>query len=425
MYEHDNRVVMTLDAGGTNFVFSAIKGCELVIAPVCLLSVPDDLDRCLSVLVEGFCRIKDSLSEAPVAISFAFPGPADYEHGVIGDLPNFPAFCGGVALGPFLEEKFGIPVFINNDGNLFAYGEALSGVLPQVNRELEAAGNPKRYKNLLGITLGTGFGAGVVINNCLLTGDNGCGGDVWLMRNKKYPDMLAEESVSIRAIHRVYRELTGEDTDAFTPKDEQLTADGITVSEIVIKNRQSRQYAGLILFITAVAGVVAGAVLYGDMTVVISDEMLKNYLSGRIHGGFFGNAAASFIAALIWCIVPFISGLCAVGQPVGVLVPAFKGIGIGMTFSALLDTYGANGIPAFAAFILPSAFIGTFVCCYQCQLSLSCSNNILATLRGRRETAPHYYKIYIERFAVCCIGCFLLGIADAGISFLLGPIFVI
>ena len=86
MYEHDNRVVMTLDAGGTNFVFSAIKGCELVIAPVCLLSVPDDLDRCLSVLVEGFCRIKDSLSEAPVAISFAFPGPADYEHGVIGGL---------------------------------------------------------------------------------------------------------------------------------------------------------------------------------------------------------------------------------------------------------------------------------------------------------------------------------------------------
>lgn len=227
MYEHDNRVVMTLDAGGTNFVFSAIKGCELVIAPVCLLSVPDDLDRCLSVLVEGFCRIKDSLSEAPVAISFAFPGPADYEHGVIGDLPNFPAFCGGVALGPFLEEKFGIPVFINNDGNLFAYGEALSGVLPQVNRELEAAGNPKRYKNLLGITLGTGFGAGVVINNCLLTGDNGCGGDVWLMRNKKYPDMLAEENVSIRAIHRVYRELTGEDTDAFTPKDIFDIAEGM------------------------------------------------------------------------------------------------------------------------------------------------------------------------------------------------------
>lgn len=227
MYEHDERVVMTLDAGGTNFVFSAIKGCESIVEPICLPSVPDDLDRCLTVLVEGFRKVKGFLAEAPVAISFAFPGPADYEHGIIGDLPNFPAFRGGVALGPFLEEMFGIPVFINNDGNLFAYGEALAGALPQINCELEAAENPKRYKNLLGVTLGTGFGAGVVIDNCLLTGDNGCGGDVWLMRNKKYPDMLAEESVSIRAVRRVYYELTGEDADALTPKDIFDIAEGV------------------------------------------------------------------------------------------------------------------------------------------------------------------------------------------------------
>lgn len=92
-----------------------------------------------------------------------------------------------MALGAFLEEEFGIPVYINNDGNLFAYGEALAGILPSINEELKAAGNPKRYKNLLGITLGTGFGAGVVIDNCLLAGDNGCGGDVWIMRNKNIP----------------------------------------------------------------------------------------------------------------------------------------------------------------------------------------------------------------------------------------------
>ena len=33
-----------------------------------------------------------------------------------------------------LREQFGIPVFINNDGNLFAYGEALAGTLPEVNK---------------------------------------------------------------------------------------------------------------------------------------------------------------------------------------------------------------------------------------------------------------------------------------------------
>lgn len=227
MYRHDRRIVMTLDAGGTNFVFSAIQGNQDVITPICCPAVSDNLDECLAVLQKGFTLVKEQLEDEPVAISFAFPGPADYKNGVIGDLPNFPVFRGGVALGPFLKEKFGIPVFINNDGNLFAYGEALAGILPSINEELEAAGNPKRYSNLLGITLGTGFGAGVVIDKCLLTGDNGCGGDVWIMRNKKYVDLIAEESVSIRAVRRVYGELSGEAADDLTPKDIYDIAEGI------------------------------------------------------------------------------------------------------------------------------------------------------------------------------------------------------
>ena len=203
MYEYDKRVVLTLDAGGTNFVFSAIQGNNEMISPIGLPAVSDNLDECLEVLVKGFDRVIAAIPVPPVAISFAFPGPADYENGIIGDLPNFPSFRGGVALGPFLKHKYGIPVFIENDGNLFAYGEALSGALPMINRELSLAGCSREYKNLIGITLGTGFGAGVVINKVLLTGDNGCGGDIWLMRNKKYPDMLAEESVSILFSQRV------------------------------------------------------------------------------------------------------------------------------------------------------------------------------------------------------------------------------
>ena len=226
MYRHDQRTVMTLDAGGTNFVFSAICGNHDIVTPVCYPAVSDNLEECLDVLQQGFTQVKEQLDDESVAISFAFPGPADYKNGVIGDLPNFPAFRGGVALGAFLEEKFGIPVFINNDGNLFAYGEALAGVLPAINEELEAVGNPKRYKNLLGITLGTGFGAGVVIDNRLLAGDNGCGGDLWIMRNKKYTDLIAEESVSIRAVRRVYAERSGEALHNLTPKDIYDIAEG-------------------------------------------------------------------------------------------------------------------------------------------------------------------------------------------------------
>ena len=226
MYEHDDRAVMTLDAGGTNFVFTAIRGCKEIVEPIRMDAVNDNIERCLQVLVEGFRKVEAALGEKPVAISFAFPGPADYEHGIIGDLPNFPCFRGGVAMGPFLADTFGIPVFINNDGNLFAYGEALAGALPEINAKLAASGSSKVYKNLLGLTLGTGFGGGVVIDGNLLKGDNGCGGDVWLMRNVKYPELITEESVSIRAVKRVYHEHAPEDGRDISPKDIFQIAEG-------------------------------------------------------------------------------------------------------------------------------------------------------------------------------------------------------
>ena len=200
---------MTLDAGGTNFRFSAIRGNQAVTETIAMPSNGDHLEKCLANIVEGFSRVKASCPAPPVAISFAFPGPADYPAGIIGDLGNLPGFRGGIALGPMLQEKFGIPTFINNDGDLFVYGEAIAGFLPYVNGLLEKAGSPKRYHNLFGVTLGTGFGGGIVRNGELFIGDNSMAGEVWLLRNKLRPEMNAEEGASIRAVRRVYAEKAG------------------------------------------------------------------------------------------------------------------------------------------------------------------------------------------------------------------------
>ena len=101
MYRYDNRVVITLDAGGTNLVFGAMQANKFIVDPITLPSNADNLDKCLATMVEGFQAVIDKLEEKPVAISFAFPGPADYPNGIIGGyLPNFPSFREGVALGP-------------------------------------------------------------------------------------------------------------------------------------------------------------------------------------------------------------------------------------------------------------------------------------------------------------------------------------
>lgn len=259
----DDRVVMTLDAGGTNFVFSAIRSGREVVEKVTLPAVTDNLEGCCARLVEGFTRVAEQLDARPAAISFAFPGPADYAGGVIGDLPNFPAFRGGVALGPFLRRHFGIPVFINNDGNLYAYGEALFGLLPEANRRLEACGNPMRYRNLIGITLGTGYGCGVVIDRQLLTGDNGCGGDTWLMQNPIDGRMIAEEHVSIRAVRRMYAQYGGE-CDTLSPKEIFDVAEGLREGNAEAARRAFRTLGNVVGHTVAhVLDIVDGLVVIG------------------------------------------------------------------------------------------------------------------------------------------------------------------
>lgn len=229
MNQSDERTVMTLDAGGTNFVFSAMQAYREIVQPIRLPANADNLDLCLGNLVKGFSLVRKTLKEEPVAISFAFPGPADYINGIIGDLPNLKAFRGGIALGPFLREKFKIPVFINNDGDLFAYGEAMAGMLPEINEKMEASGSAKKYKNLLGIVMGTGFGAGVVTDGKLHLGDNGSGGDIWVFRHKKLRDCITEESVGIEAIKRMYREFSGERNPDLSPKDIYHIAEGTMI----------------------------------------------------------------------------------------------------------------------------------------------------------------------------------------------------
>ena len=259
MYKKDNRIVATLDAGGTNFVFGAMKAGEFIIDPVSVPAQSHDLDLCLQNMVNGFRQVFDKLDEKPVAISFAFPGPADYPNGIIGGyLPNFPSFRDGVALGAFLESKFGVPVFINNDGDLFAYGEALCGMLPEINSRLKELGSTKQYKNLIGYTLGTGFGIGVVIDNNLNRGDNSCV-ETFCLRHRDMPDVIVEDGVAIRAVCRVYGEQSGNPDHGLTPKD---------ICEIADGTREGDQAAAKEAF--ASLGRVAGAAISTAVTIIDS-----------------------------------------------------------------------------------------------------------------------------------------------------------
>ena len=222
----EKRVVLTLDAGGTNFVFGAILAGKELIEPITMPAYAVDLEKCLNSIIDGFNKVKRLITQSPSAISFAFPGPADYKSGIIGDLVNLPAFRGGIPLAEMLKQQFQIPVFIQNDGDLFAYGEAIGGILPEINLKMEQLGIQKRYKNLVGLTLGTGFGAGIVQNQQLFAGDNSIPAEVWNISNSISPDQNAEEGISTRAIIKTYSDISGHSKNNFMPADIYQIATG-------------------------------------------------------------------------------------------------------------------------------------------------------------------------------------------------------
>ncbi|MBU2650301.1 MAG: ROK family protein [Bacteroidetes bacterium] len=355
-YFNDERIVMTLDAGGTKLSFNAVQAGKELLKPVEMPAAAGNLHDFLKKIIRGFHEVAGQTSGKPCAISFAFPGPADYTNGIIGDLQNLPVFRGGVALGRMLENEFRMPVYINNDGDLFAYGEAMSGLLPEINRLLRENDNSRQYRNLLGITLGTGFGGGIVRNGELFTGDNSAAGEINRLRNCIFPQTSIEDSVTIRAVRRVYAENAGITQDE-SPEPREIfeiargTVQGNKVAALKAYQDLAVATAGALAdAVSLIDGlVVIGGGLSGAASLFLEDivkEMNRKYhtLSGEmidrmeVHAYNLESGLSSFLEDTALTIeVPF-SDQKLKYDPV-------KKIGVGIT---RLGTSGAVSVGAYA-----------------------------------------------------------------------------
>ncbi|HEX9091941.1 MAG TPA: ROK family protein, partial [Anaerolineales bacterium] len=97
--------------------------------------------------------------EEIAAIAVAAPGPLDPFEGIIYEAPNIPGW-NNLPLKKLIQDQFKVPVAIGNDANLAALGEWRFG-----------AGIGHRH--LVYITVSTGIGGGVIIDNQLLLGAHG------------------------------------------------------------------------------------------------------------------------------------------------------------------------------------------------------------------------------------------------------------
>ncbi len=149
--------IIGVDLGGTNIRAGKIidiKISHLAKAPTFSKgSVEEVLDQIYSVIDECF-------DDETVSIGVGVPSVVDVEKGIVFDVVNIPSWK-VVPLKEIVEKRYKVPVFINNDANCFVVGEKYFG-------------KAKLYRNIVGVTLGTGLGCGLIFNNKLYEGSN-CG----------------------------------------------------------------------------------------------------------------------------------------------------------------------------------------------------------------------------------------------------------
>jgi glucokinase len=142
--------IITIDVGGTKIMVQRRLNSKLDFEEK--VKTP----KTRRALLNQLCAlIEKSLNQKSMAVSIAWAGQVDANKGIILNSPNIKGFK-NFHLVDFLQKKFGLPVFVENDSRCFAFGEYL------------ALKKPCRV--FVGITFGTGVGGGVVIGGEILHG---------------------------------------------------------------------------------------------------------------------------------------------------------------------------------------------------------------------------------------------------------------
>ena len=148
-----NSIKLAIDLGGTNIRIARVENGQCTDHR----SIPCPANEEASVVVDHLSQLIEGLIDDRVkGIGIGVPSIVDTQAGIVYDVANIAAWK-EVPLKALLEEKFRVPVAVENDCNCFALGECMFG-----------AG--RDCSNMVGVTIGTGIGAGIIIDRKLYGG---------------------------------------------------------------------------------------------------------------------------------------------------------------------------------------------------------------------------------------------------------------
>ena len=149
--------VIGIDLGATNIRAGVVNGGSIKNIETKKIKSAGTVE---DVLADFYLLIDALLDKDVVAIGVGVPSVVDLAKGIVYDVQHIPSWK-EVPLKAILEAKYKLPVFVNNDANCFALGEFHFG-------------KGKDKTDMIGLAIGTGLGAGAIVNKHLFAGPN-CG----------------------------------------------------------------------------------------------------------------------------------------------------------------------------------------------------------------------------------------------------------
>ena len=182
--------ILAIDIGGTMIKYGLVSSDgEILSTDKIETEAEKGLENILNKIDNIFKRYKEN---NPVGIAVSGTGQINGMIGkVIGGNPIIPNWI-GANLVKILEEKYNLPAVLENDVNCVALGEKWIG-----------AG--KNLKNFICLTIGTGIGGGIILNNQLFRGENFVAGEFGHILIKKGE---FEQFASTTALIRLVKERT-------------------------------------------------------------------------------------------------------------------------------------------------------------------------------------------------------------------------
>jgi len=152
-----NNAVIGISIGGKTLVAGKVKNGHIEKSISRKINNKASEDE---ILKEVFDIINEVNDDEVAGIGIGVPSLVDVDNGIVYQVQNIPSWR-EVHIKEILESHFQLSVYVNNDANCFAIGEAYFG---------KTAG----FENSIGLILGAGVGAGIIFNGHLYSGTN-CG----------------------------------------------------------------------------------------------------------------------------------------------------------------------------------------------------------------------------------------------------------